>query len=176
MSRHRHLELDFATRDNGVSWSGVVVLALGAAAMVFAVATFQKVQSNAARLEAQLGQMRAPARAVGAVPAGQAIGESVQRANAVAHQIARRWDKIFLAIESASHRDVALLAIEPEARKGIVRITAEARNKGAMLRYVSRLQAARPLERVLLESHEVRVQDTDRPVRFVVAGEWDEAP
>jgi len=29
---------------------------------------------------------------------------------------------------------------------------------------------------VLLEHHEVRTQEPERPVRFVVSGEWEETP
>jgi hypothetical protein len=100
----------------------------------------------------------------------------VKRANAVAHELARRWDGIFLAIEAAGDAEVGLLAIEPDARKGIVRVTAEAKNKAAMLRYLTRLQGRQPLQRMLLEHHEVRVQEPERPVRFVVSGEWEETP
>jgi hypothetical protein len=100
----------------------------------------------------------------------------VKRANGVARELARRWDSVFAAIEAARDPEVALLAIEPDASKGIVRLTAESKNKNAMLRYLTRLQDQQPLQRVLLENHEVRTEEPERPVRFVVSGQWEDIP
>jgi hypothetical protein len=83
---------------------------------------------------------------------------------------------VFLALESAKAPDVALLAIEPDPRKGVLRVTAEAKGKNAMLDYVDRLQAAQSLQRVMLESHEVLSQVPEKPVRFVVTASWVATP
>jgi Tfp pilus assembly protein PilN len=170
--------MDFAEREDGASPVRIAALLLGAAAMALAIAAFQDIQSRTAQLEAEFGRIKRPAGQAGDVgPAGTAkLDDAVKRANAVARELARRWDKVFAAIEAVGDADVALLAIEPDAHKGIVRITAESRNKHAMLRYLTRLQDRQPLQRVLLEHHEVRTQEPERPVRFVVSGEWEEAP
>jgi len=178
MKRHQPLRMDFSERNDRVSPGGFAALALGVVTVAFAVATFQDVQARAAQLEGDLGRMAKRSASSGnagaAVTAG--YGVAVKRANAVAHELARRWDGVFLAIEAASDTEVALLAIEPDGRKGIVRVTAEAKNKTAMLRYLTRLQVRQPLQHMLLEHHEVRVQEPDRPVRFVVSGEWEDMP
>jgi len=177
MKRLRAMRIDFAEHGNGVSAGATAALLLGAGAMVLAIAVFQDTLARSVLLEAELGQAGKPARTGDASPGGaRAPGDAVKRANAVAHELARRWDSVFLAIEAASDAEVALLAIEPDASKGEVRITAEAKSKNAMLRYVTRLQARQPLQRVLLERHEVRLEEPERPVRFIVAGEWGEAP
>ena len=98
------------------------------------------------------------------------------RGNEVAHELSRRWDRIFLALESAKAPNVALLAIEPDPRKGLLKLTAEAKGKNAMLDYVDRLQTAQPLERVMLESHEVQAQAPEKPVRFIVTATWRVGP
>jgi hypothetical protein len=172
----RPLKLDFAARENGASWSGVAALLLGAAACAATIALFQQELDRAARLEAELGALGALRRADEAGTRGaRKQSDAVLRANAVAHELARRWDRVFLAIESANAGDVALLAIEPDARKGLVRITAESKGKGEMLDYVGRLQAAQPLQRVMLDQHEI-VQAAEKPVRFVVSAEWGATP
>ena len=58
----------------------------------------------------------------------------------------------------------------------MLKLTAEAKGKNAMLDYVDRLQAAQPLQRVMLESHEVQVQVAEKPVRFIVTAAWKSAP
>jgi len=175
MNRLQPLRIDFAEREDGASPGRIAALFLGAAAMALAMTAFQDIQARTAQLQAELGRINKPAGNAG--PSGAARhDESVKRANAVARELARRWDKVFAAIEAVGDGEVALLAIEPDARKGIVRITAESKNKHSMLRYVTRLQASQPLQRVLLEHHEVRTQEPERPVRFVVSGEWEETP
>jgi hypothetical protein len=177
VSRHGPLRMDFAERGQRTSPGRIVLLLAGAAAVALATAAYQDVQSRTANLESELGRVSK----LPAAPDPRAAGayrpdEAVRRANAIARELARRWDKVFAAIEAAGDADVGLLAIEPDAHKGIVRITAQSRNKQAMLRYLSRLQDREPLERMLLEQHQVRTDEPERPVRFVVSGEWEQAP
>jgi hypothetical protein len=169
------MELDFAATDGGVSSSGLVALVFGVALAAQTVLHHQETLEHVARLQAELGAASAPRRA-GDARETRRQGEAIVRANEVAHELARRWDRVFLAIESASARDVALLAIEPDPRKGLVRVTAEAKGKNAMLDYVARLQAAQPLQRVMLEQHEVLSQVPEKPVRFVVSAAWVALP
>jgi hypothetical protein len=170
------MRLDFAATESGASWSGLLVLVLGLAAAGLIVGDYQRLLASAERIEAELGRLSAPRR--GGEPARDARkqGEAVARSNEVAHELSRRWDRVFLALESAKAPDVALLAIEPDPRKGVLRVTAEAKGKNAMLDYVNRLQAAQSLQRVMLESHEVLSQVPEKPVRFVVTASWVPTP
>ena len=176
MKRLAPMRLDFAATESGASWSGLLMLVLGLAAAGLIVGDYQRLLASAERIEAELGKLSAPRR--GAEPARDARkqGEAVARSNEVAHELSRRWDRVFHALESAKAPDVALLAIEPDPRKGVLRVTAEAKGKNAMLDYVDRLQAAQSLQRVMLESHEVLSQVPEKPVRFVVTASWVATP
>ena len=176
MKRLAPMRLDFAATESGASWSGLLMLVVGLAAAGLIVGDYQRLLASAERIEAELGRLSAPRR--GAEPARDARkqGEAVARSNEVAHELSRRWDRVFLALESAKAPDVALLAIEPDPRKGVLRVTAEAKGKNAMLDYVNRLQAAQSLQRVMLESHEVLSQVPEKPVRFVVTASWVATP
>ena len=176
MNRHQPLRLDFAGRGERASPARIVLLLAGAAAMTLAIAAYQDIQTRTAKLESELGRIKKPSAAALDLRPGARPDEAVRRANAVARELALRWDKVFAAIEAAGDADVGLLAVEPAAHKGLVRITAQSRNKQAMLRYLSRLQEREPLERMLLEQHQVRTDEPERPVRFVVSGEWEQAP
>jgi hypothetical protein len=180
MSRLRPLRLDFAARHDGASLGRIVLLLAGAAAVAIATTAFQDIRTRTAQLESESGRMSIKKPAVTARNAGAAgthrPDEAVRRANAVARELARRWDKVFAAIEAAGDPEVGLLAVEPDAQKGVVRITAQSKSKQAMLRYLTRLQDKEPLQRMLLEQHQVRVDEPERPVRFVVSGEWEQAP
>lgn len=176
MKRLAPMRLDFAATESGASWSGLLMLVLGLAAAGLIVGDYQRLLASVERIEAELGRLSAPRR--GGEPARDARkqGEAVARSNEVAHELSRRWDRVFLALESAKAPDVALLAIEPDPRKGVLRVTAEAKGKNAMLDYVGRLQAAQSLQRVMLESHEVLSQVPEKPVRFVVTASWVATP
>lgn len=175
MKRLAPMRLDFAATESGASWSGLLMLVLGLAAAGLIVGDYQQLLASAERIEAELGRLSTPRRSAEPRDARKQ-GEAVARSNEVAHELSRRWDRVFLALESAKAPDVALLAIEPDPRKGVLRVTAEAKSKNAMLDYVDRLQAAEPLQRVMLESHEVLSQVPEKPVRFVVTASWAATP
>jgi len=144
--------------------------------MALVVTDFQDIQVRSAQIRAELGRGARPTLVDPGAAGASKTGEPVKRANAVARELSRRWDRVFGAIDAVTDPEVALLAIEPDAQRGIVRITAESKNKNAMLRYLTRLQERRPLQRVLLDQHEVRTEERERPVRFVVSGRWEDTP
>jgi hypothetical protein len=70
---------------------------------------------------------------------------------------------------------VAILAIEPDHAKHRVKVTAEARNLPMALSYVGRLRKTRVLRYPMLDSHEVRADDREHPVRFELSADWNDA-
>lgn len=173
----KRLRLDFTPARDGASWSGIAALAAGLAACAALILFHQQLLERVARAQAELGALsprRAPSDA--AARGLRKQGEAIERANLVAHELARRWDLVFLALESARTPNVALLAIEPDASRSLLRLTGEAKRKTDMLAYVERLQAAQPLQRVMLESHEVLLPVPERPVRFIVTAAWEAQP
>lgn len=96
------------------------------------------------------------------------LDEDLKAAEAVVRQLALPWGAMVQAVESAASPDVALLQMQPEARERQLRLTAEARSEKAMLKYLRRLEAARSLAGVHLASHQVVLEDPQRPIRFTV--------
>ena len=76
------------------------------------------------------------------------------------------------AIGAATPPNVALLALEPDARKHMVRITAEARGSDEMIAYVEKLQAQDWFTTVALTHHETNDVDPNKPIRFQVEAQW----
>ena len=70
---------------------------------------------------------------------------------------------------------MAVLAIEPDQAKHRVRVTAEARSLELALAYVQRLRKTAVLRYPLLDSHELRSDDKDHPVRFQISADWSDA-
>jgi hypothetical protein len=116
---------------------------------------------------------------------GAPIDEETRReldnARQILTQLALPWEPLFGAIEAALTRDTALLAIEPDAAKGMVRLSGEARNYPAILVLMRRLEQPVAghgvvLSGVHLLSHDVRDDVPERPLRYTVAARWSTGP
>ena len=92
----------------------------------------------------------------------------MKNAEAVVRQLSLPWALLVYALEQAATRDVAILQLQPDAQQRLLRITAEARDKEAMLEYLRRLMAAKAFFNVHLVNHQVQIQDPQRPIQFSV--------
>lgn len=169
--------LDFAHARPRVTLLGIVLLALGAAVAAGAYGEYRLLQSRRAGLELKLEAVRgrsrhdpiADARAAG-------FAEAAAR---MASELGTPWTKLLAELEGASSESVgkvAVLSIEPDSEKHSVHITGEAKDLPLALAYVERLQGSSLLRYPMLDSHEVRNDDAQHPVRFAMTAEWREAP
>jgi len=92
--------------------------------------------------------------------------------NGAVLQLNLPWRELHDAIGAATPAEVALLALEPDARKHTVRITAEARGSDDMIDYVEKLQAQGWFTAVALTHHEINDVDPNKPIRFQVEAQW----
>jgi Tfp pilus assembly protein PilN len=160
------------------AWA-LVPLALALVANVVSGAlTYRDEREAIARLQAQAQVQTAQAQAqkrqaapVRAVPEAQA-----NAVNAAVLQLNLPWRGLHDAIQAATPAGIALLALEPDARKSSVRITAEAKSSDDMIGYVARLQDVDWFNAVLLTRHEINEQDPNRPIRFQIDAQWKAAP
>ena len=91
----------------------------------------------------------------------------------VSQQLRRPWERLFAMLEAMPRDDIALLTLTPDARKGQVRISAEARNLEAMLDFHRRLEASDELSDVSLLSHEIVANVPEHPVQFNLSASWE---
>lgn len=168
------LALDPLARRSQVTLPGVV-LALVAFGAVLGLAQWQgRLASDLAALEAEAELASGSRRAIQAAAIDPSrVGDAARRAGVVAAQLALPWGGLFDAVEASANADVALLALEPDPNRGQLRLTAEARDKDAMLAYIERLQRQPTMARVTLESHTARDGSGYRaPVQFVLIAQW----
>ena len=92
--------------------------------------------------------------------------------NAAVLQLNLPWRALQEAVASATPAGVALLALEPDPRKRMLRISAEARNSDDMIDYVARLKREELFSDVALTHHEISDQDPNRPIRFELDAAW----
>lgn len=92
--------------------------------------------------------------------------------NAAVLQLNLPWRELHDAIGAATPATVALLALEPDARKHVLRITAEARASDDMIGYIAQLQRQSWFTNVVLTHHETNDVDPNKPIRFQVEAQW----
>jgi hypothetical protein len=159
------------------AWPGMLVLAVALVCAwmsyrqyVGAIERNEKIESELAQADAASRKLRAALRPV---PLSRdEIETATRRAREVASLLLLPWRDLFLAVESASHNDVALLAIEPDPGKRVIRITAEGRNFDSIAVYLKRLGATTQLKFVRLLRYETGADGKPHPLRFTVEASW----
>lgn len=161
------------------SAAGLALLLAGLLLAVAAIAGYQGAAAEAERWRAELARAQQPPadlRAARLPGDDAALQQALQAAAQAAGDIRRPWGELFAAVEAAQTDDVALLSFNPDAARGAVRITGEARRREAVLAYMDRLGQGRVLSNVVLVEDQVQQQDPERPVRFTLTADWRKAP
>lgn len=83
------------------------------------------------------------------------------------------WDGLFSMLEAQTRKDIALLSLAPDARKGQLRISAEARDLPAMLAFHRELEESPGLSDVSLLNHEMLTDQAEQPIRFNLLANWE---
>lgn len=178
------IHLDYASSANAVRpwvWWLLIAASLANGAIVW---QYTRLQDQRAGLQLHL---HAAAQLADVLPAAPLPGESpdkskerARQANAVLKELGLPWPALFAHLERTANPEIALLAIRPEAARGRLRISGEARHLADVLRYVRALGsaggsaggAAGAMSDVVLEQHEVSGSDAQKPVHFVLSARW----
>lgn len=123
----------------------------------------------------RLALARARTAAVAVPVASPVVRISEQQAAAVnggIMQLNLPWRALRDAIAAGTPPGIALLALEPDARKHTMRITAEAKTSDEMVGYVALLKQQELFRNVALARHEINELDPNRPLRFQLDAEW----
>lgn len=174
----RPLRLDYQRNTRPFPWSGGAMLVSSLLALGLMGWHYHELGQRIAQWEARVDhdERMAGHRALALRPAtAQAARDQVlevQRANQVLRQLSLPWDTLFRAVESSAGKDVALLSVEPDLRKGMVKISAEAKNFDAMLDYVRQLGKRDVFGSVMLQNHQVQQADPEKPIRFSLLAVW----
>lgn len=171
----RRLELDYVAPPRRPRWPGLLLLALSVAIAAALLDRHLRLQGELQRFEAARGLLGGAPRAARAVPA-QRLAEEAKDAAAVVRQLALPWAAIIETVEAAAHPDVGLLQLQPDAPQRILRLSAEAKDREAMLEYLRRLGQSKLLLDAHLLSHQLQSEDPRRPIQFAVQAVFRSAP
>jgi hypothetical protein len=165
------LNLDFQSAGNSARLLGPSLLAAGLVACVSFYLAYRQGANEMEGLELRLTSLESAANG------SSAPGDdpSIAAARETALSLATPWGRLLDDLEAAS-RDVGLsvtlLEVEPDREHGKVRVLAESRSLVAALAYLERLQKSATLANPLLQSHEVRAELAERPVRVEIVADW----
>lgn len=167
------LNLDLSPAGSRSPRCGIVLLGLGAAALL--VAGLQLHTVHAARSQEADRLQELQARIVGASDRPGARGTDGrvnEKTTAFLRDLRVPWPGLLAVFEAAANPEVTLLGIDPAPAMRQVRFTAEAKSTGAMLDYIEALMHD-PLTDVVLISHQLSEKGRGAPIRFQAQAKWN---
>ncbi len=171
------LALDFKQTPRHWSVLGLLLLLIGGAVLAYVANTERSLTGQIELAEARMAVLAKRGKFKPMQPIdAQELQQDIRQANDILQQLALPWDSLFKAVEANSEKEIALLSIQPDVNKHLVRIGGEAKNFDALLAYITRLEQSHILNHVYLVSHEVRTQDAEKPVRFALLANWSVQP
>ena len=172
----RRMHLDFVSGRLPAGVSGWLLLLFGLLGTV-AVVAWERLNLhplNAAdeeRLRSLQATIEARRAAVPRMDDAQLVAEWT-RAIAVADELNLPWETLFATLEAQKERPVAILSLDPDAGKRELVLTGEAKNFEEMLAYYRLLQQQGIFSGLALHTHQVNLQDREKPIRFRVTAKW----
>ncbi|HTN94274.1 MAG TPA: hypothetical protein VMJ33_06830 [Gallionella sp.] len=160
------------------NWPGMLVLAIGVTVLFLSIWHYRALSTEIYSHEVLVSRLQervngGPVSPGAEMRDAEQIAREIRQANAAILALSLPWKDLFDAFEANRAKDVAVLAIEPDAQKGIVRITAEGRNFESMLNYISSLQKIALFREVVILNHQIQERDPQKPVRFVAQAAWE---
>jgi hypothetical protein len=164
------LKADFVAR-RGPAVLPLAIAFLGVTAVGAVLIEQRSLEAEAAGLELKL-TAAAPARVTGENALDLALAKE---ARTITQRLRTPWGVVLDDLEAASHDSgdsIAVLSVQPDRETRRVTLVAEARSLPAALNYLQRLQRSKSLLHPMLDSHEVRTDSAERPVRVQITAEW----
>ena len=169
-------QVDFLSPPRGSSRTGLVLLVIGALCAGAAVLDDSTRDGVAVQLQARLEKVKTAyqrAELAQAGTSGQGINlAGIAQPDAVARRLATPWGRLLEVLEQAQSNDVALLGIEPDANRGYLRLSGEARDMNALVDYIKALEGKGDISELRLLTQQIKQSDTQLPIEFVLESRW----
>ncbi len=173
--KHSRLELDYVVPARRPRWLGLLLLTVALGISADLALRFREARDTLSHIEAMQGPLNTDRPSAKPVPA-ERLDEQVKAAETAVRQLTLPWATLIEVLESAAVADVAVLQVQPEAQQALLRLTAEARNRGAMLQYVRNLAATDALNNVHFLNHQVQLDDPQKPLQFSIQAAFKLTP
>jgi Tfp pilus assembly protein PilN len=180
----KKIQLDFAPPGLGrsvcstsfLTWLTVCVAVVVCISALFA--GWQQKQQIDAQLEViqNLNKKLAQRKEVKSVANKKEISDAqASEVNTAIAQLNLPWRAVFEAVEAATPQTIALLSLEPDARRNSVKGIAEAKDSEEMVRYIEQLKKQSFFSNVFITMHDINQLDPNKPMRFQFEAYWRSA-
>jgi Tfp pilus assembly protein PilN len=166
----RSLKLDFLHPVPQAPWAAWILLSVGLGLAVWVGWKGQQVQRNLDKALAAAPQKTAAIAQHAAFTT--TTGEAATAVRLAKEQLSAPWSDLFVRLETSRPKNIALIALEADARKSEATLTAEACTMKDMLAYIELLKGEAGFASVTLASHALQYDDPEQPVRFVLRLAW----
>lgn len=135
----------------------------------------QLAMANLNSVESSSSQLSTPQLNKQHIKNGEKRSESnaeLAEVSAARQALALPWEPLFAMLERIQGPDVRILAIDPNAKKHMLKLTVEAASAEAMLAYVKTLGSQAILQDVVLQSHQYTADGRALPFSFMIEAVW----
>jgi hypothetical protein len=173
-------DIDFARHNAQSTFSTRTMSTTAVLATVLLLANYAYLDVQVSDVQSQLGDAKRQ-QIESRVKHGASVGNDRQNielinAKQIVASLNRPWERLFVAIESATNSNITLLDITPNPQGGDLHLSGDARNFKSVLAFVQALKeqgaVAQELTQVYLTSHQVQEQDPLRAIHFEVNASW----
>lgn len=166
-----HLDLDFVRTTPRWPWLGGALTGAGLTALWLIYHAGQsgalaigELQQHLARAEKQQQAQTKPVAADDPNELAAAFG--------LRRQWRTDWDSLYQALEQAQFKGIALLQVQPDARKNQLKLAGEALSEPDLHDYLRRLQQTGLLREAVLSQSGIDDKQPHKPIRFQIQAEW----
>lgn len=162
------LELDFLPRPDWQRPIGLALALIGLAALVGALASFERDRAREAGLTRQITALEARLARTPARPTPRNRDAGEDESARLERALAWRWQPALDAVADSLNPRIALTRLEGEIERTRLVLTAEAHSLDDALGWVERLASQPAVRRAQPESHLKTTEDPEAPVRITV--------
>jgi hypothetical protein len=96
----------------------------------------------------------------------------VSAINGAIGQLNLPWPQLFGALEAVKPKSIAILQLEPDVQRNVLKLVAEAKTLDEATEFVGLMQQHALFAQVNLVKHELYDKDPNRPYRFQIEAVW----
>jgi hypothetical protein len=180
LNRVKAPDIDFARHNAQPTFSTRAMITTAVLATMLLLANYAYLDVQVSDIQSQLDDAKGQ-QIASRVKHSASVGNDRQNleltnAKQIVASLNRPWERLFVAIESATNSNITLLEIMPNPQGGDLHVSGDARNFKSVLAFVQALKeqgaVAQELTQVYLTSHQVQEQDPLRAIRFEVNASW----
>jgi len=155
-------------------WWSIALFVIGTGACISAVWHVSALNLAETRAAADVTRAQAAisARRPPPAPVVTVADSRIDAINVAISDLNLPWQALFSSLEQVKPKNVALLGLEPNASKHVLRVFAETKQAEDMLEFVRLIRQQPQFTDAVLVKHEVYMQDPNRPLRFSVEAVW----